>query len=418
MSQPTPSQAAPTTDQAQASHASFAARRRRYFRAFGVALVLIAAVVTVWWWLESRNVESTDDAYVAGDVVQISPRVAGTAVAVLAQNTDWVESGTPLVEIDKTDMRVALDAAVNALAHSVRDYRSANADASRELAQIRLRESDLARAQDDLQRRLAVAADGGVAKEEIRHAHDAVAAAQAALDAQRAAYRASLAHVDGTTIDSSPLVKAAATQVRSAALALSRTDVRAPIAGRVTRRLVQVGQHVAPGTPVMELVPLDRVWVDANFKESQLRRMRPGQPVELRADLYGDDVVYHGTIEGFEAGTGAAFAALPAQNATGNWIKVVQRVPVRIALDARELRAHPLLIGLSMTATVRMTGVARPGEVMATTMAMPPLSEHTARTPDTTTVYDDEAHVGDALVARTIRANSGIGIGIDEKAAP
>ncbi|HEV3104435.1 MAG TPA: efflux RND transporter periplasmic adaptor subunit [Trinickia sp.] len=398
---------APEAPPVDAPGQALAARRRRYFRGFGIVLTAIALAATVWWWIASRNIESTDDAYVAGDVVQVSPRVAGTAVAVLAQNTDGVDAGTTLVEIDKTDLRVALDAAVDGLAHAVREYRAANADAARERAQIRLRESDLARARDDLQRRLSLAADGGVAQEDIRHARDAVATAEAALDAQHAAYRASVAHVDGTTIDSSPLVKAAAEQVRNAALALLRTEVRAPLAGRVTRRLVQVGQHVAPGMPVMEIVPLERVWVEANFKESQLRHMHAGLSVELRSDLYGDAVIYHGTIDGFEAGTGAAFAAVPAQNATGNWIKVVQRVPVRIALDPRELRAHPLLIGLSMTAAVRVRG-AQPGDAMAkTTTNAPEQPQRPRRTPDSTAIYADEAQVADTLIARTIRANDG-----------
>ncbi|TAM52283.1 MAG: HlyD family efflux transporter periplasmic adaptor subunit, partial [Paraburkholderia sp.] len=322
-----------------------AARRRLAFRWFALGLLVTVVAGGSWWWTEARNLESTDDAYVAGDVVQVSPLVEGTAVAVFAHDTDTVKAGAPLVQIDSTDARVALDAAVDALAHAVRDYRSAGADAQHERAQINLREADLARAEDDLQRRTAIAAEGAISKEEFRHAGHAVSVAQAALDAQRAAYRASAAHIDGTTIASNPLVKEAAAHVRSAALALARTVVRAPVSGRVTRRVVEVGQHVAPGSPLLEIVPLERVWVDANFKESQLEHMHPGQAATLTSDLYGGALVFHGTIEGFEAGTGAAFAALPAQNATGNWIKVVQRVPVRIALDPRELRAHPLLIG-------------------------------------------------------------------------
>jgi membrane fusion protein (multidrug efflux system) len=378
------------------------------FRWFGLVLIVCALGGGSWWWNDVRNVESTDDAYVSGDVVQVSPRIEGTAVAVYAQDTDTVQAGTPLIQIDATDARIALDAAVDALAHAVRDFRSADADAEHERVQIRLRASDLARAEDDLQRRTSIAAEGAISKEEFRHAGHAVTAAQAALDAQRAAYRASVAHVDGTTIASSPLVKEAAARVRSSAIALARTVVRAPIAGRITHRAVQVGQHVTPGTPLLEIVPLDRVWVDANFKESQLERMHPGQAVALRSDLYGDSVVFHGTIEGFEAGTGAAFAALPAQNATGNWIKVVQRVPVRIKLDPRELQAHPLLIGISMTATARVdTPVASNQALAAASAAMVVPSGSSMRAPDSTHIYADEARTGDALVARTIRENSG-----------
>jgi membrane fusion protein (multidrug efflux system) len=387
-----------------------AGRRRLAFRWFGLALSACALAGGSWWWNEARNVESTDDAYVAGDVVQVSPRIEGTAVAVYAQDTDTVQAGMPLIQIDATDARVALDAAVDALAHAVRDFRSADADAEHERVQIRLRASDLARAEDDLQRRTSIAAEGAISKEEFRHAGHAVTAAQAALDAQRAAYRASVAHIDGTTIASSPLVKEAAARVRSSAIALARTVVRAPIAGRITHRVVQVGQQVTPGAPMLEIVPLDRVWVDANFKESQLEHMHPGEAVTLRSDLYGDSVVFHGTIEGFEAGTGAAFAALPAQNATSNWIKVVQRVPVRIKLDAQELQAHPLLIGVSMTATVRIDTPAASNQALASASAatvMP--SQSPIRAPDTTDIYAEEAHAGDALVARTIRANSGAG---------
>lgn len=386
-----------------------ARHRRLAFRWFGLALVVAALAVGSWWWTEARRLVSTDDAYVAGDVVQVAPRIEGTAVTVFAQDTDTVAAGAPLVQIDPTDARVTLDAAVDALAHAVRDFRSADADAQQAREQIRLRASELARAEDDLQRRQAIAADGAISKEEFRHAGSAVTAAHAALDAQRAAFRSSLAHIEGTTIASSPLVKEAAARVRSAALMLARTVVRAPIDGRVTRRLVQVGQHVAPDTPLLEIVPLDRVWVDANFKESQLRRLRPGQPVTLTSDLYGHAVIFHGMIEGFEAGTGAAFAALPAQNATGNWIKVVQRVPVRIALDARELRQHPLLIGVSMTADVCVDqSAASTGALTAASAATGSRPHTDMRPPDTTDVFASEAQAGDALVARTIRENSGI----------
>jgi len=321
----------------------------------------------------------------------------------MVQNADWVQPGDLLFRVDKTDARLALDEAVAQLAHSVREYRAAYADAEREEAQIRLRKAELSKASDDLQRRLSLEEDGGVSHEDIRHARDAIDSATASLSAQRAAFDASLAHTDGTSIDSNPLVRAAAARVRIAALALRRTEIRAPLAGLVTHRVVQVGQHVAPGTPAMALVPLDHVWVEANFKESQLRGMHVGQRVELHSDLYGADVVFHGCIEGIEAGTGAAFASVPAQNATGNWIKVVQRVPVRIALDPAELRAHPLRIGLSMTASVPVVqGSASAGTVSASSLPSP---TNLRRQVDVTSIYrsDDD---DDALVAKTIRDNS------------
>lgn len=327
--------------------------RRRYFRWFFIALAL-AALAGGYWWVTSRGTETTDDAYVTGDVVQVSPQVAGTVDTIMVQNAEWVHAGDPLFRVDPTDAKLALDDAVAQLAHAVREYRTAHADTAREAAQILQRKAELSKASDDLQRRLGLAQDGGVSREDIRHARDAMTSASAALDAQQAAYDASRARVDGTSIDSNPLVRAAAARVRSAALALRRTEIRAPLAGLVTRRVVQVGQHVTPGAPAMALVPLDHVWVEANFKESQLRGMHAGQAVELRSDLYGSDVVFHGRIEGVEAGTGSAFASVPAQNATGNWIKVVQRLPVRIRLDPRELKAHPLRVGLSMDAEIHL----------------------------------------------------------------
>jgi membrane fusion protein (multidrug efflux system) len=404
---PTSREAAADAERALAQR--LARHRRLALRWFALVLVLTALGAGSWWWTQARNVVSTDDAYVAGDVIEVSPRIEGTAVAVFAQDTDTVEAGAPLVQIDPTDARLALDAAVQALAHAVRDYRSAGADADQAREQMRQRASELVRAQDDFERRGAIAAEGAVSKEELRHAGSAVTAAQAALDAQRAAFHSSLAHVEGTTAESSPLVKEAATRVRSAALTLARSVVRAPIAGRITRRVVQVGQHVAPGTPLLEIVPLDRVWVDANFKESQLGRLHPGQAVVLTSDLYGGAVAFHGTIQGFEAGTGAAFAALPAQNATGNWIKVVQRVPVRIALDVREVRAHPLLIGVSMAAEVH---VDQPGDshgalsTASAATAAGSLARRLPRMPDATDAYAGEIEAGEALVDKTIRANS------------
>ncbi|SIT40077.1 Membrane fusion component of tripartite multidrug resistance system [Paraburkholderia ribeironis] len=382
-------------------------RRRRYFTGFAMIVGTVALASAAAWWLTARGIESTDDAYVAGDVVQVSPQIVGTVVAVLVQNTDSVEAGTPLIELDKTDAKIALDAASDQLAHAVREYRSASADAERERAQIRLREAAATRARDDLNRRLALISDGAVADEDVRHARDAASSADAALDAQRAAYQASVAHTDGTSIDSSPLVRSAAAQVRSAALAMRRTVVLAPVAGLVTKRVVEVGQRVVPGTPMFAIVPMDRLWAEANFKESQLRRMHVGQRVQLHADLYGSALTYHGVIEGFEAGTGAAFASVPAQNATGNWIKVVQRLSARIALDPQELRRHPLRIGLSMTAQVRVGG--RAGEANAASSPARPV-----RTLDTTAIFRDDENVGSDVVDQIIRENAVPGAHADQ----
>jgi membrane fusion protein, multidrug efflux system len=331
------------------------ALRSRRWRWLGGVLgtTLIALLIYGLYWAQVlRYHQTTDDAYVGGNVVQITPQISGTVIAIGADDTQFVKAGQPLVRLDQADARVALDQAEAQLARSVRDVRNLFATTSQLDAAVQLRQTDLAAAASDLARRKRLGASGAVSGEELQHAVDAVNAAQAGLLAARQQLAANLARVDGTTLNNHPQVRDAAAAVRNAYLTLARTELPAPVAGFVARRNVQLGQRVAPGTPLMAVVPLDQVWVDANFKEPQLAHMRVGQPVRLNADLYGARVVYHGTVAGFGAGTGAAFSLLPAQNATGNWIKIVQRVPVRVALDPHELAAHPLQIGLSMKADV------------------------------------------------------------------
>ena len=337
------------------------------------ALLILTAVVALagigygaWWAIYQRHYESTDNAYVQAPVVQITPQVGGTVLAVLADDTDIVKAGQPLVKLDPADARLALERAEAQLAQTVREVRTLYTNNATLAAGIRLREaevarvqSDLAKAQDDVNRRRPLLASGAVGGEEMKHAEAALAAvrsslasAQSALAAAQEQAAANRVLTEGTTVDKHPNVERAAAAVREAYLALQRTELPAPVAGQVARRTVQVGQRLAPGTPLMAVIPLDQVWVEANFKESQLRQMRIGQPVTLTADLYGGKVEYKGHVAGLGAGTGAAFALLPAQNATGNWIKVVQRVPVRVEIEAADLAAHPLRVGLSMEATV------------------------------------------------------------------
>ena len=333
-------------------------RRWRWLGAvLGVSLTA-ALVYGLYWAQVLRYRQSTDDAYVGGNVVQITPQISGTVVAIGADDTQFVKAGQALVRLDQSDARVALDQAEAQLARTVRDVRNLFATSAELEAAVQLRATDLAAAQSDLARRQRLGASGAVSGEELQHATDAVKAAQAALLAARQQLAANRARVDGTTLKDHPQVRDAAAAVRNAYLTLARTELPAPVAGFVARRNVQLGQRVGPGAPLMAVVPLDQVWVDANFKEPQLARMRVGQPVKLTADLYGSHVLYHGTVAGFGAGTGAAFSLLPAQNATGNWIKIVQRVPVRIALDPREIGAHPLQIGLSMKVEVDVHGGA------------------------------------------------------------
>jgi membrane fusion protein (multidrug efflux system) len=323
-------------------------------------LSLLAAAIVIggagwggYYYTTGRFFESTDDAYVSGNLVQLTPQVSGTVIAVNADDTQIVHQGAPVVTLDAADAKVALANAEANLAQTVRQVSSLYVNNAYYAATVAQRQSDLTRAQADLKRRMAVADTGAVSVEDIAHARDAVSAAQAALDAVRQQSEANHALTDRTSIERHPNVQAAAAKVRDAWLDNARNTLPAPVTGYVARRSVQVGQRVAPGTPLMAIVPLDGVWVDANFKEVQLAHMRIGQPVTLTADAYGSKVKYHGHVEGFSAGTGAAFAVLPAQNATGNWIKVVQRLPVRIRLDQRELDAHPLRIGLSMQTEVK-----------------------------------------------------------------
>jgi len=332
-----------------------AGRRRR-----GVLVVLFLVFATLaigwalWWHLTGRWYESTDNAYVAGHVVQVTPQQAGTVVAIGADDTDRVQAGQVLVKLDATDARVALTQAEAHLAQAVREVRTFYArNAALEALQAQ-RASELAKAEEDLARRRPLAATGAVSKEDVEHARNAVETARAALAASREDLVTNRVRTDGTSIAKHPGVAVAAARVREAFLALQRTEIVAPVAGYVARRTVQVGQRVAPGALLMAVVPLDSVWIDANFKEVQLRDMRIGQPVRLTADLYGNRADYRGRVAGLAAGTGGAFALLPPQNATGNWIKVVQRLPVRIELEPGQLAAHPLLVGLSMHVDVEI----------------------------------------------------------------
>ncbi len=374
--------------------ASSPLRRPALRIAFSVFL-LVAIGAAAYWFLIGRNYEDTDDAYVNGRVIPITPQVAGTVVTVGADTNDSVHAGQLLVRLDPADTRVALAAREAELAQAVRHTRSRFADNGALRAEVALRRAQLARADDDLRRRNAVRGTGAISQEDLRHAELAVATAHAALENAREQLRANLAYTRGTRVQTHPDVLAAAARVRAAYLDWKRTRILAPVAGQIARRSVQVGQRVAPGTPIMALVPMRNLWVDANFKEVQITRMRIGQPVRLIADLYGSHVRYHGRIIGFAAGTGAAFALLPAQNATGNWIKVVQRVPVRIAIDPDELRAHPLRVGLSVRATVDVRDDRGPL-----------ISLHNPAAPDDRTdVYAGALREADALVTKIVAAN-------------
>ena len=386
-------------------------KRRKLLLTAGSVFLVLALGYGAWWFVYSRHFEKTDDAYVQGNLVQITPQVAGTVVSVNADDTDFVKSGQTLVSLDRADAEVALAQAQAALAQTVREVRSlytANSTWSANIAQrqadIVRAQSDVGRTEDDLNRRKSLSATGAVSGEELNHAQGALNNAQAALSAAQSALTAARQQLatnqsltDGTTVEKHPNVERAAAKVREAYLAYARAVLPAPVSGYVAKRTVQVGQRVAPGAPLMSIIPLDQVWVDANFKEVQLRNMRIGQPVTLTADAYGTSVDYHGTLAGLGVGTGSAFALLPAQNATGNWIKVVQRIPVRIALDPKELADHPLRVGLSMEVSVDVANTE--GKTLA--------SATRSAAPYTTAAFNHDSEDADALVNETIAANLG-----------
>ncbi|AOB31899.1 hemolysin D [Bordetella sp. H567] len=384
-------------------------RKRLMLIATGVFL-LIAIAYGAWWWLVGSHFESTDDAYVHGNLVQITPQVPGTVVAIEADDTETIQAGAPLVRLDPADTDIALQQAEAKLAQTVRQVRTLfvqndalAADVAVRKADVERAQADLTRARSDLARRQTLAKSGGVSGEEILHAQTTLKSAEsglaqalASLEASKAKLATNQALTHGTSVENHPDVRESEAELRNAWLAQSRTVLPAPVTGMVARRSVQVGQRVAPGNTLMNVVPLDQVWVEANFKEGQLRQMRVGQPVKLTADLYGGSVTYHGKVVGLDAGTGSAFALLPAQNATGNWIKVVQRVPVRIALDPQELQAHPLRIGLSMDVEVDLSKQEGPAVTQQVQRAEPALA---------TRAFDPDHQQVDAMIQKIVQAN-------------
>ncbi|HEX3139913.1 MAG TPA: HlyD family efflux transporter periplasmic adaptor subunit [Rhizobacter sp.] len=382
------------------------------------ALTAVAAVVAVagiaygaYYALVLNHYEHTDNAYVQGNVVQLTPQVGGTVLAINADDTDFVKAGQVIVKLDPADAQVALDQAEAQLAQTVREVRTLFGNNGTLKAQIALREADLARAQsdvaraeDDVARRSPLLATGAVGKEEFNHstaqltaAKSAVVAAQSAITAAREQLASNQALTDNTSVEEHPSVQRAAARVREAYLAVKRADLAAPVDGYVAKRSVQLGQRVQAGAPLMSVIALNQVWVDANFKESQLKNLRIGQPVTLTADMYGSKVEYQGRVEGLGAGTGAAFALLPAQNATGNWIKVVQRLPVRVALDPKQVAEHPLRVGLSMEARVDVSDTS--GKTLADATRTGTLAQGKA--------VDAGQPEADAQVRKIIAANLG-----------
>ena len=369
-----------TVEVPDAQQAATKAKRKKLFAALAAGIAIVGGGTYAYNVLVASKHAVTDNAYVGADVAQVTPLIGGPVNAVYVQDTQQVRRGAVLVRLDDTDARIAVAQAEANLASAMRKVQGLHAtdsglgaqisartaDEARAQAQIAVAQADVEKARIDLQRREALASSGAVSGDELTSARNSYNTATASLRsaqaarAQAAATRnaavgdrnANLALIANSSIDNNPEVLAARAALEQARVDLERTVIRAPIDGVISRRQVQVGQRVQSGAMLMVVVPVQAAYVDANFKEVELKKVRPGQPVELISDLYGEDVVFHGKVAGFSGGTGAAFALVPAQNATGNWIKVVQRLPVRIKLDPKELQKHPLRVGLSMEVDV------------------------------------------------------------------
>jgi membrane fusion protein (multidrug efflux system) len=400
-------------------------RRNAILLRIATLTLVVVCAVAAWWFISWRWFSSTDDAYVGGDVVAVTALDKGTVTSIFGDTTQAVSEGQLLVQLDDSDARLQLEGAEAELAAAVREVRGLyainrgnlpliaqrRAELARAQAELASSEAALALAEAELKRREALVKENFISAENLQNAQTARDAARAQHDAALSAVQASnsailqsldqagvsSARVDNTSLENHPNVRAAAVKVRAAALVLARTRVLAPVSGQVAKRSVQIGAWVQPGDNLMAIVPLDRLWVDANFKETELRDVRIGQPVRLTSDFYGSPVEFHGHVVGLAPGTGSAFALLPAQNATGNWVKIVQRLPVRIALDSRELQQHPLRIGLSVDATIDThdrSGAAL--TVLPDTRAIA-----------STSVYAQDIKAADALVAEIIASNLG-----------
>ena len=369
-------------------------RRRRGFLILGAVIVIAALAYGAYWFFDARFYESTDDAYVSGNIVAVTSRENGTVSALHVDNTQTVRRGQLLVEMDPAVVNVNVASAESNLARAVRTVNGEFSHAASSSAQVAQAEVALALARTDYQRRQSASADGAVSGEELAHARDNVRAAEAAVAAARGGHEQTLSQIQGTDVANNPDVLTAEATLRNAIIAQGHMRIVAPVDGVIAQRTVQLGQQVTAGTPLMAVVSLSDVWIDANFKEVQLQDMRIGQPVTVTADIYGGKVTYHGHVEGLGAGSGSAFALLPPQNASGNWIKIVQRVPVRIALDPQELTDHPLRVGLSVSASVSIKDTSGPLVTSRVTLAQ-----------SRADLGEDTNARADAIIARILAEN-------------
>jgi membrane fusion protein (multidrug efflux system) len=356
-----PASAAPTAPATAAPPPK--SKRRRALLIVAAVFILVALVWILLWVLVFSRRETTDDAYVGGDQVGIAAQISGTVVELLVDDTQRVNAGQLVARLDDTDTQVALVHATSALEQAVRQVRQQQATAAQLDAEVDSRRAQLEQADTQLARRVPLLSAQAIAEEEVKTAQTSTDVARISVKAAQEQAAAAHALIDGVPLDKNPMVLEARAAYQQAWIAVRRTRIRAPVSGYVAQRTIQIGAQVQPGQVLLNIVPLERLWVDANFKEGQLRNLRIGQGAEVKTDVYGGSVVFHGKVLGASAGTGSAFALLPAQNASGNWIKVVQRVPVRITLDPKELADHPLRIGLSTD--VKVDIVDRSGPVLA-----------------------------------------------------
>jgi len=387
---PSPNTAAPNTTAPKKNP------RGLLLRLLGIVVVLAVIGWALWYFLDGRWYEGTDDAYVNGNVVQITPQVPGTAVSIGADDGDLVHAGDVLVQLDPSDADVALAEAKANLANTVRKVRGLYSSVNGAQADVAARKTAVDKARADYNRRVALAKSGAISAEELSHASDALTSAESALIAAQQQYQTSKVLVDDTVVASHPDVQAASARLRAAFLNDVRATLIAPVDGYVAKRSVQVGQRVQPGAALMAVVPLHGVWVDANFKETQLTHMRIGQPVTIESDVYGTAVEYKGKVQSLGVGTGSAFSLLPAQNATGNWIKIVQRIPVRIVFDdPTQLDKHPLRLGMSLTVDVSLHDQSGP-TLARQSPTQPAFS---------TDVYKQQLAKADAAITQIVHAN-------------
>ena len=371
------------------------AKRKLMLIVAALVFVLVGVAYAIYWFDYAQFEQSTDDAYVAGNMVEMMPQMGSNVVAVYADDTQWVQMGQPLVLLDGAQAKIALAKAEAQLGQTVRHVKQLY-DVVKELrSTIVQRQADLDNARSDLARRKSLIDEHAVSAEEVQHAQTALAQAKSALDTAQYQLHGAQRMVAHTTLTTHPSVLVAEAELKEAYLAVQRLTIKAPVSGFIAKRSVQIGQRVDSTTPLMVIVPLNQIWVSANFKENQLGSIRVGQPVTVISDMYGSDVTFHGKVAGLGAGTGSVFSLLPAQNATGNWIKIVQRLPVRIVLDPREVAKYPLRLGLSLTATVDTH--EQSGMAVSTSQPVSPIY--------TTAIFTVTDEAVDRLIARILRKN-------------